>query len=340
MKKSLVSNWLKSYLYFTEPIGNIIPFAPSTEKNIFIHDNVEILGEMLRKTSLAEENRISLVDLSDNPGGATASEKEEQVNNGTDSVFNYLVFSWWREYKSLISMLYFQTAVSLFSILIIRYSLIGILLKITANHTKESLLALPAIPSKISTEIKKKLFVQVSDHSESENSDDEIFVECSSTMLPSVAREESVPKANQDEEKYMKTIKSDISEEDVTDIPCSERNHDPVCVSIALDNEVPFVQDLDESFGFTTSTPRDSVIAPIGVMDSLNEISPEKFRRYLHEKNQEIERLGISFDEDGYIKEDLDASTSVPAKSDAVSKLDFTMSSLRQSIWHRISFVF
>lgn len=91
MKKSLVSNWLKSYLYFTEPIGNIIPFAPSTEKNIFIHDNVEILGEMLRKTSLAEENRISLVDLSDNPGGATASEKEEQVNNGTDSVFNYLV---------------------------------------------------------------------------------------------------------------------------------------------------------------------------------------------------------------------------------------------------------
>lgn len=208
------------------------------------------------------------------------------------------------------------------------------------NHTKESLLALPAIPSKISTEIKKKLFVQVSDHSESENSDDEIFVECSSTMLPSVAREESVPKANQDEEKYMKTIKSDISEEDVTDIPCSERNHDPVCVSIALDNEVPFVQDLDESFGFTTSTPRDSVIAPIGVMDSLNEISPEKFRRYLHEKNQEIERLGISFDEDGYIKEDLDASTSVPAKSDAVSKLDFTMSSLRQSIWHRISFVF
>jgi len=66
------------------------------------------------------------------------------------------------------------------------------------------------------------------------------------------------------------------------------------------------------------------------------EASPEKFKRFLHERNDDIERLGISFDsdyddaDDGYLDESDDDNKSDKSKSDKSNRYN-------TSLWERVT---
>jgi len=87
------------------------------------------------------------------------------------------------------------------------------------------------------------------------------------------------------------------------------------------------------------------------------EATPERFKRYLHERNEDIERLGISFDsddgdnnnnntvdgeDDGYLPEsDSDEQLLQSVVRDLSTILDSSnspsFSSLKESVWEKIS---
>ena len=201
------------------------------------------------------------------------------------------------------------------------------------------------------------------------SSSDEVFLECSSTDCKVVAREESIPKTNQLEERSLtKSNKNDSkppscdSEETVSTI--EEACHDSGIIEIAGTVSVG-----------TTMSSRDEIIptskeeftsaqpSPVGskadiILNSTfigGEATPEKFKRYLHERNEDIERLGISFDsddgdhdntgdgvDDGYLPEsDSDEQLLESVVRDLSNILDASnspsFSSLKESVWEKIS---
>ena len=70
---------------------------------------------------------------------------------------------------------------------------------------------------------------------------------------------------------------------------------------------------------------------------AIGEVSPEKFKRFLHERNDDIERLGISFDsdyddagDDGYLDESDDDVNKSDKKSDKLNEHN-------TSLWERVT---
>ena len=70
---------------------------------------------------------------------------------------------------------------------------------------------------------------------------------------------------------------------------------------------------------------------------TIGEVSPEKFKRFLHERNDDIKRLGISFDsdyddagDDGYLDESDDDVNKSDKKSDKLNEHN-------TSLWERVT---
>lgn len=128
--------------------------------------------------------------------------------------------------------------------------------------------------------------------------------------------------------KEMFSIEDDISSNDISiNVPRDSKiSNENICStpreqeSTVTSFSTPFNQSMDNIF---CSTPRDLDV------NNETEAAPEKFKRFLHQKNEEIEKLGISIDENGYIKEE--EPTSFP---------DYTIWEIDISLWTRLDLLF
>lgn len=172
--------------------------------------------------------------------------------------------------------------------------------------------------------------------------EEEWFLECSSD-LDIVDREESIPKADQAEEK----LKDKLQESDgiQKDIPLG---------SFMTKDDDSGILDMSEKFTNGGSSSNndlskalmkfDASIDTTGAPNVLTstfiagETTPERFKRFLHERNEEIERLGISMDEsdeDGYLYEVLDDKSTDKSNVNNQSSISY----LREYLWRKLSFL-
>lgn len=214
----------------------------------------------------------------------------------------------------------------LLSIIIFKYSIFGMFCRIAMRKMiRASIRFLECLEEVFS---KDNILQRV--ESTSTNCDDEAFFECSSLMQEIVVREESIPKANEAEEKFMElcgkyssiTKPSLGTKESVeTIIMYDNTNNDSGMIDVQPEKSMTSQEELVtlDEVGDETSTFAHSTFMGGG------EACPEKFKRYLLERNANVERLGISFDsEDGYLPEsDLDDESQT-----ALSQI---------SVWEKIS---
>jgi len=109
-----------------------------------------------------------------------------------------------------------------------------------------------------------------SDEDESCDADDEVFLQCSSMNLPGIDKEEIHPKASDLDEKL------DFSNGDLS---MSEADSRPFLTTSAPVME----EDIDELSDVDDASPPQSV--------EVN--SPERFKKFLHQKHEDVEKLGI-----------------------------------------------
>lgn len=115
----------------------------------------------------------------------------------------------------------------------------------------------------------------------------------------------------------------------------------------SFNNSTSKIETLEKS-GSASTDNRDRILN-----STLNgeSTSPEKFKRFLHERNDDMERLGISFDEDsnfidsiddGYLEEsdeDNEKERLRYKKKATKKKKKFDASDTGNSIWERITFL-
>lgn len=294
---------LAFYLHSRTCIENLFPVETADIRRTF-PEEAENLGLHI-EVNFKEDKRVNIVDM--------AYEVFSGCRNISSNSHSYFeIFQ-----EDLVICLLSNALLTILLSFIVQNSLLGIFIKIIAYRTKQAILLVPSIPYLLHKKLTGKILVPVSD---SECSDDE-FVDCVSTDKSEIDREESLPKANQSDEKHIGLTLFPIVSE--TSFLKSLNTGDNKCgrLTVKMSNfencgyidEDSIVFDVREqrTNGLTTSTPRDKV-APIQFEEASldcstnNEAAPKKFKRFLHEKNDEISRLGISFDsfdEDGYFKE-------------------------------------
>jgi len=152
--------------------------------------------------------------------------------------------------------------------MIIEHSILGIFMKIIINHLKLLLL----YPFKYFAFTKKYFTIKDNDVSEEGCAEEDVLAE-----LREIDSEEVLAKENQAEEKRVHGGTS-----------CDADN-----------GYESFIQPLHSSQGGTArkSTPRDDNVAAPDTMS-------EKFKQFLHQRNENVERIEVSFSEDGYLSED------------------------------------
>ena len=183
-----------------------------------------------------------------------------------------------------------------------------------------------------------------------DSSDDEQFVECVSDM-EIVDQEENIPKANYRDEKHFKRRK-----------PITSSAHDQGKSGKVLRNDSGIL-DLSEIVGtdgekvgkmiVEDSNPilkHDNIESPPVLASYLSgnaaENTPEKFRRFLHERSEEVERMGISIvDSEGYLDENDESSVSIgeeEEKTDSYSQTNDLINErslavmLNDTLWEKL----
>lgn len=163
--------------------------------------------------------------------------------------------------------------------MLMKHTRLGVCLEIACYHLKNyvfsSLTALIRKYSKTSS---------YNYSSDSDEEDDEMFMECSSIDLKDMKRnqidgEELLAKSNEQEEKDL--------------IPTSNGETDH---NLSYESFMQSLQDDATSLNSTLHNDVTKEVPPV----------PEKLREYLHKKKDSIEKLGISFSEDGYLDADED----------------------------------
>ena len=231
-------------------------------------------GDVMSKLieiNIPEENRMKIINMLDNLEWIKVKKNNSKWNlNVIRKNADFLAE------KSGAFVLMLVNVCSLIAThIIVTHSILGVLLKIGTNHLKSFMSSF-------------KEYVTTTRHSTQKTDDessDDMFLECSSIILKDrkgIDSEEILAKENQPDEKYLKTSTGDTDNGYESFVqPIHYHQHDSVL------NSTPRI-----------STPR---------LEHLNEttdVVPEKFKQFLHQKSDNVERLGISFSEDGYILED------------------------------------
>ena len=91
----------------------------------------------------------------------------------------------------------------------------------------------------------------------------------------------------------------------------------------------------------TTANVDNSVALNSTCVGACNEVCPESFKRFLIERNEDIDRLGISFDsEDGYLPESDSEETELINEQHRFSSILFDKDASPpriSSVWERVS---
>ena len=186
--------------------------------------------------------------------------------------------------------------------------------------------------------------LQRADSLSSTNEDDEgeMFVQCEETFENRlVGREESIPKANHKEEKTSENTSTPVSNNESNESMEVEKRKDSgvIVPNVSMGTMVSNV-DLIEKSTETTAEELISAANMIVLNSTLAygiESSPEKFKRFLHERNEDVDRLGISFDE-GYLDESDTDLSNESNQNDRSRIMDmFNLSSLGETVMEKIS---
>jgi len=162
-------------------------------------------------------------------------------------------------------------------------TIVGVMLKIFVARVWRSVRdfvsgAILASILGVKSQAKEETRVETAVTSGAESSDEEIFA-CSSMNLPAIQQEE-IPtkrKANKDLDLYMEE-------------------------KMDFDDEIEMIGAVNSLRFLTTTTPPDSEEASSSDEDGITIPSPEKFKKFLHQRHEDMEKLGIGLTdiEDGY----------------------------------------
>jgi len=177
--------------------------------------------------------------------------------------------------------------------IILKHSILGVLSKIVINQWKSFMLYSFHSIDTFFTCLKKH-FTNLLKRKENDgeggthtNEDQDVTEQCSTENLRSIDSEEVLARENQEEEKNLCNPTPTTSASGTT-TALTDRGYESFLRCISDDDDDDVVR---------RSTPRDDYY-------NLSESRPEKFKQFLIEKNENIEKMGISITEDGYIEDD------------------------------------
>jgi len=209
-----------------------------------------------------------------------------------DKPFESVVDATLSSYKDTVYTICYHLVECLLGLFMFRHTILGIYARIIAWKVSQATSFIASIPSKVHKKFsQKRLFVPVSDESETDISDSE-FTDCSSNSNIQIVRDESLALLHHSEEK------EEVIEVIENDDTVQTNGDDSETVDLTLDCN-------SESNEVLCSTP----------IESNSNINPEKFKEFLQEKSNRLGNLGISFDADGYIREDVDLTSPLSIKN-------------------------
>ena len=128
-----------------------------------------------------------------------------------------------------------------------------------------------------------------------------------------------------------------LSSSTLSTIPSSLSSHRTKEISVSTDPTTTSPTTTDATAQVNARNIFNSTFAYNNNNTAIGEVSPEKFKRFLHERNDDIERLGISFDsdyddagDDGYLDESDDDVNKSDKKSDKLNEHN-------TSLWERVT---
>eukprot|EP00111_Clytia_hemisphaerica_P003508 TCONS_00010031-protein len=279
----------------------------------------DLLSQLLEKT-FGREGRLNLF-LFDK-----MTQKFHSLNKGK------MLDLWW-----IVTAFTSHTLFALASLFIYEHTVLGVCCKIVVRKMSRSSKLLLMVTRKA---LNRENILQRADSMSSTNEDElDLFVECEETFENRlVAREESIPKANHKDEKMLENNSDPLSSNDINESMQVEKRKDSgvIVPNASIGTMVSNVDLVEKS----TETTTEELISAANMM-VLNstlaygiESSPEKFKRFLHERNEDVDRLGISFDE-GYLDE---SDTDLSNENDRSRLMDiFDLSSLGETVMEKIS---
>jgi len=243
----------------------------------FSESGIDVMSKLI-EIDIPKESRMEIMSMLD------TLQWIEVENNVTDSNLDFIqkIKTDFLDKKEwLFWLLLINTCSFVVVHIIVQNSILGVLLKIITSHITFFIFH-PLHLFSVSAD-----YITGRHATADDSCDDDMFIECSLINLKGIHSEEVLPKGNQQEEK---------------------RIYDP-CISGSEDDKGSFLQSIHDSSCKHNNTRLCS--STLHEYDSectaVTDVSiPEKFKQFLHQKQENMDRLGISFTEDDYNSEDAD----------------------------------